>query len=80
EGLEHSRKSGSIPPRESERERAGALSHCIEELFDFLYARDHCVVHRLSNSLQQIWSCIHPSLHHLAIRIFPSDFEYVICF
>nr|XP_045225587.1 cytochrome b-c1 complex subunit 6, mitochondrial-like [Macaca fascicularis] len=53
---------------------------CTEELFDFLHARDHCVAHKLFNNLKYIYGLIHPSLHHLGIRIFPYGFGYAICF
>ncbi|XP_019483523.1 PREDICTED: cytochrome b-c1 complex subunit 6, mitochondrial isoform X2 [Hipposideros armiger] len=37
-------------------ERVSSRSHteedCTEELFDFLHARDHCVAHKLFNSLK----------------------------
>uniref|UniRef100_A0A2K6BR71 Ubiquinol-cytochrome C reductase hinge domain-containing protein n=2 Tax=Cercopithecinae TaxID=9528 RepID=A0A2K6BR71_MACNE len=57
------------------------LELCDEhELFDFLHARDHCVAHKLFNNLKYIYGLIHPSLHHLGIRIFPYGFGYAICF
>ncbi|XP_072275362.1 cytochrome b-c1 complex subunit 6, mitochondrial [Pyxicephalus adspersus] len=32
--------------------RSQTEEQCVEELFDFLHARDHCVAHKLFNNLK----------------------------